>query len=353
MSSCISGGTTMRKRPSPSLEEFAVSAEAADALRAANRRLQSQLATAKERLEDLVAATLQGARDAYLSLPARVPLPTPSAGPAKGKPEGAIWHLTDWQGGKLTPSYSMDVLRSRVTTYWRKAARITEIQRAAHPVRQCLVMFGGDMIEGLFQFPRQPFEIDASLFGQWAAVSRLCIETVEAALAIYPEVRVIGEWGNHGRIGSKRDAVPRADNLDRMAYEHARQMLAARERLIWQDCPEDIQRIKMGNYRALLIHGDEAGRHGYVSAQTMVQHVNRWRSGAYPWPFRDVYVGHYHRHAEEPLANGEGAVYWTGSTESDNRYAREQSAASARPSQRLHFVDLEEGRVSAQYKIHL
>ena len=53
------------------------------------------------------------------------------------------------------------------------------------------------------------------------------------------------------------------------------------------------------------------------------------------------------------MANGEGNVYMTGSTESENRYAGVMLAASAIPSQRLHFIDLERGRTTAQYQIWL
>jgi hypothetical protein len=136
-----------------------------------------------------------------------------------------------------------------------------------------------------------------------------------------------------------------------MCYQHARALLTGETRLSWEDGPTDIQHVEVGNYRALLIHGDEPGRNGFVSAQTMIQHVNRWRSGAYPWAFRDCYIGHYHRHAQEPLADGIGAIFWTGSTESDNRYAREQMAASGAPSQRLHFVDPEAGIVTAIFQV--
>ena len=66
-----------------------------------------------------------------------------------------------------------------------------------------------------------------------------------------------------------------------------------------------------------------------------------------------MYVGHYHTHNEWAMANGEGVVYQTGSTESDNRYARETMAASAVPSQRLHFIEPKRGRVTAQYKVLL
>jgi hypothetical protein len=214
-------------------------------------------------------------------------------------------------------------------------------------------MFGGDMIEGLFNFPSQAFEIDSTLFEQYVNVSRLCVDVVRYALTNYEKVTVVPEWGNHGRIGSKRDNVPRSDNFDRMCYELAKQLLQNEKRLNWQDCPEDIQRVEIGNYRALLIHGDEVGRNGFASPGAIVQHANRWRSGSYPWEFRDVYIGHYHTHAEWAMANGLGSVYQTGSTESDNRYAGVNLAASATPSQRLHFVDPEKGRVTASYKVWL
>lgn len=320
-------------------------------LRTALQRAQRQLATAKARTTDLVAATMQGARDAVVSIGAMPTIPAPSKERHRGSPETAVWVLGDWQGAKTTPSYGSEIMRERVHLYAAKALKITEIQRADHPVDECAIVFGGDMIEGLFNFPTQPYEVDSTLFVQWANVSTLLAEVVGTALSHYQSVRVVAEWGNHGRIGSKRDAVPRNDNVDRMCYAHARQILGEQPRLTWDDCPEDIQRLEIGNYRALVIHGDEIGRNGFASPGTIVQHANRWRSGAYPWPFRDIYMHHYHTHAEWPLANGEGSVYQTGSTESDNRYAGVMLASQARPSQRLHFVDPRAGRVTAQYKV--
>jgi hypothetical protein len=246
-------------------------------------------------------------------------------------------------------------MHRRVHKFVDKAIRITDIQREDHPVRDCHIVLGGDMIEGIFNFPTQPYEIDATLFEQFVTVSNLLVEVTRRALAYYEKVTVTAEWGNHGRLGSKRDAVVKSDNADRMTYELARQILASSgaSNLTWDDCPEDIQRIEIGNYRALAIHGDEVGRNGFASGNTIVNHVNRWRSGSYPWKFRDVYVGHYHTHYQYSLADGAGAVYGTGSTESDNRYASVGLASSAVPSQRLHFIDPEAGRVTAQYQVWL
>ena len=322
-------------------------------LRQAMLRLQKQLKQSKERNEDLVFATRQAAYDAMLTFGKIPPVPTVAIDKRKAKGEVALWHMTDWQGAKRTVSYNSQIMRRRVMEFAEKAVRITDIQRADHPVKEVTIAFGGDMVEGLFNFPSQAFEIDSTLFEQYVNVSRLCVDVVRFALANYEKVTVVPEWGNHGRIGSKRDNVPRSDNFDRMCYELAHQLLQGEKRLVWQDCPEDIQRIEIGNYRALLIHGDEVGRNGFASPGAIVQHANKWRSGSYPWEFRDVYIGHYHTHAEWSMANGLGAVYQTGSTESDNRYAGVMLAASATPSQRLHFIDPVKGRVTAAYKVWL
>lgn len=326
-------------------------AHGTEELRRALAATQRALAKAKAKVDDLVAATIEGAKSAMLSMGPISPVPIPSKDTRRKDAEVALWHLTDWQGAKQTVTYNSGVMRERVMRFCDKASKITDIQRADHPVRDCVVCFGGDMVEGLFNFPTQPYEIDATLFGQYVTVSRLLVDTVRRALSMYERVTVIAEWGNHGRIGSKRDAVPRADNVDRMCYELARQLLADEKRLTWRDCPEDIQRVEIGNYRALLFHCDEIGRNGYASPMTIAQWVVRQKSGAYPWEFRDAYGGHYHTHYELALPDGSGAFYGTGSTESDNRYAGVMLAASAVPSQRLHFIDPTKGRVTSQWKV--
>jgi hypothetical protein len=323
-----------------------------DELRAALNRALRLLARARAKTEDLVDAVYRAAGDALIAEGTRE-TPAPILTHGGGGPEHALWHLTDWQGGKRTVSYSSEVMRSRVHRFVDRAERITAIQRADHPVPDCTILFGGDILEGLFNFPTQPFEVDATLFEQWGNVSTLMAEVVRRALAMHDHVTVVSEWGNHGRIGSQRDAVPRSDNLDRMAYATAKLVLAGETRLTWEDGPEDIQKVEIGNYRALLLHGDEVGRHGYVSEKSFLTYLNKLKAGSFGWSFRDAYSGHRHTHDEWAMADGTGAWYQTGSTESDNRYARDGLGSAAQPSQRLHFIEPEKGFVSAQYKIHL
>lgn len=328
------------------LSQFDSAAEA-ESLRQANARLSAQLIEAKNRGAEIVKAVYRAAYDASVVV-GTVKVDAPINDKRTKSGEVALWHMTDWQGAKVTTSYNSEVMKERVKNFVKKAISITEIQRADHPVRNAVLMFGGDMVEGLFNFPTQPFEIDATLFKQFVTVAKLIEEVVIEALQNYEHVTVVAEWGNHGRLGSKRDAIPKADNLDRMTYELARQRLDGNPRLTWEDCPEDIQQVEVGNYRALLMHGDEVGRAGFASPSAWQAAGNRWKS-SFGWEFNDIFLGHYHKVAQENLATGDGFIYWTGSTESDNRYARDSMAASGVPSQRLHFVDPERGRTTAQY----
>jgi hypothetical protein len=327
--------------------------EQLETLQRINRDLQRQLRKAKSRSEELVEATFRGARDAMLTMGPIKPVVPPKKDTRKHGGEVALWDLGDWQGSKKTTSYNSTVMVERVMLFCAKAHKITEIQRSDHPVKECHIIFGGDMVEGLFNFAQQVFEVDQTIFGQYVTVSRLLVDVVLFALSIYDRVTVVPEWGNHGRIGSKRDAVPSSDNIDRMCYHLARTLLEGENRLTWEDCPEDIQRVEIGNYRALAIHGDEIGRNGFASPMTLVNWVVRQKSGAYRWPFRDVYSHHYHTHAEYALPDGDGSLFQTASTESDNRYAGVTMAASAVPSQRLHFIDPDAGRVTSQFKVWL
>lgn len=335
--------------PKPDLSEFHDLTEAEE-LRRQLSEAQAKLRKTRSEKTALVEAVHAGAQDALVALGAVPKVAAPKLTGGKGKPEVALWHLTDWQGAKVTTSYNSEVMRERILRYCDKAERLTATQRAAHPVDECVILFGGDMLEGLFNFPSQPFEVDASIFGQFVSVARLQADVVRRALATYEKVSVISEWGNHGRMGNKRAVMPRSDNVDRMIAELASEIVSD-DRVEWRRDEEDIHHFEIGNYAALLIHGDEIGRNGYASPNTVIGHVKGWKAGAYDKPFIDVYSGHVHRHDEYTVPGGR--YFITGSPESDNRYARDTMAAESFPTQRLHFVDPAKGRVTAQYRVEL
>jgi hypothetical protein len=101
------------------------------------------------------------------------------------------------------------------------------------------------------------------------------------------------------------------------------------------------------------MHSDEVGRTGWVAEGTFLNYIHKLKAGGFDWAFQDVYTGHRHDHGESTLSDGVGSWYRTGSTESDNRYARNGMGVRGEPSQRLHFIEPNSGVVTAQYKVRL
>ena len=329
-------------------------------LRKALLNTQRQLANVKKNKDDFTAAVVQAAHNAMLSAGPVPPVPTPKKDSRTKKAEVALLHSTDWQLSKQTLTYNTQECERLVKQSVDKVIKIANIQRADHPVKECVVMFGGDIVENSTIFPSQVYEIDSDVMAQFVAASRIMIDIVRTLLANFDKVTVVCEPGNHGRIG-KLGELPKDVNWDKLVYMFAGQALKDEKRLTWQMSKEDIQRVTIGNYKALLIHGDEIR---WGTASTIVRFADRWKSGAYKFfdevdqitkgfDFRDLYIGHFHQHQSWNMANGEGSVFMSAAVESGNRYARDLLASNGEPSQRLHFIDPEKGRVTAQYQVWL
>ena len=324
----------------PKRKEQTVEEELRDQL----NRMRAQLAAKNRRHEELLEAVYQAARDASIAQP-KLPRPPRVTARAGTSPHAALLHTTDWQGGKVTADFDLDTLEARLT----HMMDVTAILNARHgnPVDTGVVLLGGDMIEGINIFPTQPFEVNAGLYDQVFTVVRLVRLVIDRALALWPHVHVIAKWGNHGRIG-RFGELPDHDNLDRMAYRIAWERYANDPRVTWDvDSLDYVQQFSIGNYHAALLHGNEF--HKTFSAERITRKITAWQT---IYGFGDVYMGHFHRRDCYGLPNGTMA-YLTASPESSNAYAADQLAAQTIPSQRLHFIDPERGRVNSEHIIWL
>ena len=295
---------------------------------------------AKAKTSDMIEAVHEAARLSLLATP-RTKLQPPLKDIRKGKAEVALVHLTDWQAGKQTVSYDIGTLSARIEQMIDKVLQLTVIQRAHHPVKECVVMLGGDMVEGLGIFPGQVYEVGAHLFEQMFEVVGIIERSIRTLATNFEIVTVVCEFGNHGRLGRKGD-MPAGDNIDRMAYRIAAMNCKDVKHVKWQMSDDWYQIFAIGNYKVLLVHGDEIGSFGGI-----LRKVSAWSTGVVE-PFDDCYMGHFHTPTSLTMANG-GRVFVTGSPESHNEYARTFIAAVGKPSQRVHFVDPVKGRVTAEY----
>lgn len=318
-------------------------------LREALKRAYAQNAQLKHKTAELVAAVYQAAKDAASSTPP-VKVKPPAKDTRKGQAEVALVHCTDWQLGKRTVSYGSETCAQRIEKFIDKTIRITEIQRKHHPVKECVILFGGDMVEGAQIFPGQSYEVDATLYQQLFEASRIMSQVVSTLAANFESVRVVCEYGNHGRLG-RYGEMPKGDNVDRMAYEITRQQVGHLTKS-WQASDAWYQIFQVGKYNGLLVHGDEIKSFGgNTPAFGILRKVNAWAGGVIE-DFIDCYMGHWHTPMSLTMSNG-GRIFVSGSPESSNEYAREFVAATGIPSQRLHFIDPAKGRVAAEYVVWL
>lgn len=335
----------------PDLTEFAEISEATE-LRRVIEQLQQRLRSSEAKTADLIRAVKEGAREAQAILgnPPEVTRSAPD--PRVGKEEVAVLHCSDWQVGKQTESYNSLIAATRVDLLGEKLIEITGIERSAHPVRELHLLLGGDFVEGVSIFPGQAFELDQHLIGQvftaFGAIERL----VRKALSTFEVVHVWETYGNHGRIGRRGDAVS-TDNVDILTYSLARERLGEHDGLVWHPATTWHQIFEVGEYRGMLVHGDQIKQFGgNLPVYGIYKKATGWASGVVG-EFTDVYMGHFHTPYVIPLAAGNRRVFVNGSPESDNQYAAEFIAATGVPTQRLNYVDPERGRVTSERLIWL
>jgi hypothetical protein len=322
-------------------------------LQATLDRVQRQLAASKAKTADLVQAVYQGARDASAISGEAKPAKPPKRKRLRDA-EVALLHLTDTHIGAVTSSYSTEVAERRIAETIEKTIRLTQIQRADHSVDECVVILGGDLIEQTGQFPHQAWAVDASTFEQLFDAARIIEASILRLLEEYQTVRVYLTPGNHGRVGrgkGRQSLDYESDtNWDRIVGRIIGERLAAQPRLEWVFPESWYSIVEVGAYRALAHHGDTIRSFGgNIPAYGILKKHLAWASGVMP-EFVDAYLGHFHTPMQLAMNNG-GRIFVTPSLVSDSSYAKEFVAATSLPAQRLHFVDPERGRVTAEYLV--
>lgn len=332
------------------LSEF-LKADELQELKAAHGRALRALAKREQATGELVEAVYQAARDAALGMNIpKVAVPKPDK--RKGEPEHAILLASDWQWGKITPTYNSEIAAMRVKELGEKVKRLVDIQRTAHPVRELHIHLLGDLVEGEDIFPGQAHLIDSGLYSQMFGAAEALARLVREMLGHFEKVKVVGVIGNHGRLGRKGTFRPES-NADAMMYRIARMAVGDDKRLEW---PETFTQGERHWYavdnvlgkRWFLFHGDSVGG-GFAGFPWygFGKKLSGWRASVAEF---DYSVGaHFHTPTRMYL---NGLTHWNnGSTESTNTFAQEQLAAAGEPCQWLLFQN--QKGVTAEYLVRL
>lgn len=351
--------------PGPAIESPPAPTEL-DAVRAELHRALRQRDAAQDKVRLVAEAVRHAVFDAVSELRLDPPKAPVFAAPGPGSPEVALLHVTDWQLGKITPTYSSEVCETRIKRLAEKVIHLARIQERDHPVRELRLYITGDIVEGEGIFPTQAHLVDSGLYRQVAVNGpRILGGLILTLLGHFDRVHVVGVIGNHGSIRLQMGASDPETNADRILYRAVELMLLgtpehptelARSRRLTFSIPDGpgernwfaVDRI--GDWGFLLAHGDQikggfAGFPFYGAAKKAWGWIDAISE---PWDY--MLIGHWH--TPSSLTVNHRQVRVGGSTESHNTYAQEQLAAVGHPTQWLGFCHPEKG-VTAEYWVHL
>lgn len=329
------------------------SSAAIEELKAAHNRALKALAKQKLSEDELVDAVYRAAKDAAAGMVIK-PVPTPKVDKRKQDPEVAVLCLADWQIGKITPTYSTDVAAERVKLLAKKVARLVEIQRADHPVKELRIYLLGDLVEGEDIFPGQAHLIDASLYTQIFRGAEMLAGLVRDMAAVFEKVKVVGVIGNHGRLGRRGTFHPES-NGDAIMYRVAAELTKSESRVEWVETFMAGERAWYATDEVLgkkwfLFHGDQlkGGAFGFPW-YSLAKRATGWHLALTSYDYSAF--GHWHTPVRVVLADGKVTSWGSGSIESTNTYAQEWVAASGSPAQWLLFQHAD--GVTAEYLVRL
>lgn len=315
-------------------------AEASDdktkALRKEIDRLSRALDKEKARTEAITEA-IHNAISAGLSSVVLPPVKKPEKSAKPSTTHIAVAILSDWQLGKLTPSYNSQVCEQRIEVYADKFLKLVEETRQARPVDRLAVFLVGDMVEGELIFPGQSWAIDASLYRQVTMDGPRILGSFARRMAeAFPQVDIYAVPGNHGFLGgrSRKEMHPES-NADRMLYQIGKLMSQDVKHMTWHVTEDWWMPADLGaKCRFMLCHGNQVRGYNGIPWYGWTRKTMGWSMMSRIWEemtFDYVAAGHFHTPVSIYV---NGIRLWiNGSTESHNPYAAEQLAAAGEPSQ--------------------
>lgn len=316
-----------------------------DLLRRENQKLRSKV-SANDGVVPIIDSIL---REVYADEDFGWDIPEPPE-PERAEEECiAIAHLTDWQCGKITPTYSSEICEARMMEYADKINKAIHVHNGNRGIDTLHVYWTGDMVEGELIFPHQAHLIDQSVFDQACRlVPSIMTRQIVTWLQTFKRIKIFAVHGNHGRPASKSAGSHPKTNWDRVAYHTAKLMIG----LMVSQSGVDPSRVSIEiaddfyiidealGHNNLLIHGDQGIRgHGGIPWYGINKKMAGWIDSV-PAKWDNMYFGHFHQMVS---ADFNGRRWYCGGTpESDNEWARAELAAAGRPQQRLQILNAEQ-----------
>lgn len=283
-----------------------------ESLRAANRRLSSELTVASAALGDISEA-LAAVKDELVSEPPVKLMFKPGSARGKGRPVTLVVQLTDWHIGQVTPEnlvegfneYNWRIAQERVAKFAEQLYKYTSVLRSGYTVDDCVIICTGDLVSGEihdglvrtneFQAPKQ-----AVLAG------RLVSAFVQTLASFFPRVRV--EFiapGNHDRLTRKPQVQAGGENSWGFVVGSIAEDLLENQTNVKFNLYTSMQEIvDVAGRRYLCGHGDGIIGTWGIPFYGIDRKVSRESKARMNMPeerrFHKIVIGHFHTGLDHP-----------------------------------------------------
>lgn len=257
--------------------------------------------------------------------------------------------LSDWHGGEYVSksqvnglnSYDWEIMEARVDEV---VASLLVYKRRAPELTGLDIGFLGDMTSGTGHEEIARSNV-ATAAEQAIRIGYLMGQTVERLVPHYPELRVFGLPGNHGRLVKAPAAKNVGDNLDTIGYEVAKLYLKGYDSVSFVIAESNIHFHEIAGLRGCFFHGD-----GIKSSMVGVPQGGLIRRastlhGQYPFKIDFFALGHFH----EATWYRDRGIFINGALKGADEWCLKHFGSGQKPSQTLLTFDEKRSRfVGAQ-----
>lgn len=257
--------------------------------------------------------------------------------------------LSDWHGGEGVSrqqvnglnEYDWEIMEARVDEVVQS---LLKYKQRAPELTGLDIGFLGDMTSGNIHEEIARSNV-ATAAEQAIKIGYLMGQTVERLVPHYPELRVFGLPGNHGRLVKAPAAKNVGDNLDTIAYHVAALYLRGYESVTFDISESNIHFHEIAGLRGCFFHGD-----GIKSSMIGVPQGGLIRRAAtlhaqYPFPIDFFALGHFH----EATWYRDRGIFINGALKGVDEWCLKNFGSGSKPSQTLLTFDEAKSRfVGAQ-----
>ena len=308
------------------------------ALEEARRQLEDSR-TSRSELAFAIDSAIKSAISGMTIPPVLEPAPVVSDDTARAVLPGG-----DWQIGKLIKGhYDSATAMRRLDDYFDEV--VDRIQVGPYHIDEAHLLLLGDLLENETIFPSQPYLIDSSLYRQVFLVAEAITNGIRKLLSVVSRVYVEGVGGNHGY--NQKTSHPET-NFDCMAMNVSRLLLADEPRLTFLEpfTPSEEHWYMLhdvGPLRFFGIHGNQIRSQPYSKA--MRDKLMNYHGTVGGFDF--ALTAHYHQSLMADI--GPFIHVATGSTESNNTFAKQWLATGAQMGSQWMLVVDDDGLREAHH----